>query len=175
MSPMPFGIQGITAMQIGLTAIAIGYVSNAFRHSGHHCRARGARACGTAAASLQCLSAFRASLPNPDASRVSGDSQTCLQCLSAFRASLPRGAKLAFSIFFRCLQCLSAFRASLPSEYSSSIIGEVIGSPMPFGIQGITAPPSPSQPSKRGHSVSNAFRHSGHHCLTLSGKSLMTS
>ncbi len=37
-SPMPFGIQGITAISQAEIALSAKAVSNAFRHSGHHCQ-----------------------------------------------------------------------------------------------------------------------------------------
>ncbi len=39
-------------------------------------------------------------------------------------------------------------------------------SPMPFGIQGITAPSVIRARQEERRGVSNAFRHSGHHCLS---------
>ena len=89
----------------------------------------------------------------------------CLQCLSAFRASLPNEkiangelapemSPMPFGIQGitaeiidpldsdkpdNSLQCLSAFRASLPSVLHRVAWLHREGSPMPFGIQGITA------------------------------------
>ena len=110
---MPFGIQGITAL-------------------------RRTRCTIQAFFSLQCLSAFRASLPrergcNPI--RHIGVS-------NAFRHSghhCHRGNWKTVRLLDWGLQCLSAFRASLPAWGEREPEYSLLPSPMPFGIQGITA------------------------------------
>ncbi len=42
-------------------------------------------------------------------------------------------------IYQASLQCLSAFRASLPTDHLRELCEKFRASPMPFGIQGITA------------------------------------
>ena len=86
---MPFGIQGITAASEGIEVVKL------------------------PSASLQCLSAFRASLP-----RGSGSNQ-----LWEAKSPMPFG-----------IQGITAVEILI----LSALIGAT--SPMPFGIQGITAP-----------------------------------
>ncbi len=140
-SPMPFGIQGITATTDGqkyLDAVKRG---------------------------LQCLSAFRASLPavafwQTDVFPHGGSPMPFgIQGITAGRPAfewlvITTGSPMPFGIQgitalrsgwsekitdLKSLQCLSAFRASLPPAGCGKSHLVTLMSPMPFGIQGITA------------------------------------
>ena len=164
-SPMPFGIQGITATPCPsptppkppsslqcLSAFRASLplasppqtqpsqgVSNAFRHSGHHCRWRLERA--LLDLGLKVSNAFRHSghhCQNMKYTKVvkAGKSSPMPFGIQGITASRRRGGKVPpFGM-----------------------------SPMPFGIQGITAERKDRQRGVGSRDVSNAFRHSGHHC-----------
>ncbi len=164
-SPMPFGIQGITASAKDsgqkLWPSCLQCLS-AFRASLPH---ESVLVFGRGRISLQCLSAFRASLPDKPALVILDEAQASLQCLSAFRASLPLWMGCALRGDADSLQCLSAFRASLPEEYSGEVIGEVIGLQCLSAFRASLPHRCPRWACLVCRHVSNAFRHSGHHCL----------
>ena len=89
MSPMPFGIQGITATTQLVEPAPRPHVSNAFRHSGHHCRTI-ADFEGNFRAVLSPMPFGIQGITAPPSGCLTGLKRSSrLQCLSAFRASLP--------------------------------------------------------------------------------------